>query len=147
LEAAPTHVFDGGAAGSVQPIVKSGASQSRFMLAGGHARLPAIALGGYFLEMAMRKFLLAAVVSTACISGAQALEQTGTIISIDAAAKTFVCEWKDKSWTYRTTDKTSFRNRGKNGTFSDLKSGVRVNVGYHTDDKGRIADWINIEER
>lgn len=97
----------------------------------------------------MRKFLLAAVLSTACIIGAQAKdkEQTGTIVSIDEAAKTFVCKWEDKSWTYRTTDKTSFRNAGKKGAFSDLKSGVRVNVGYHADDKGRIADWVNIEKR
>jgi phosphoenolpyruvate-protein kinase (PTS system EI component) len=98
----------------------------------------------------MHKAIIALVFSLAfLVSGysAYAEEQTGTIISIDDAAKTFVCEWKDKSWTYRTTDKTSFRERGKNGAFSDLKTGVRVNVGYHADDKGRIADWVNIEQR
>lgn len=102
---------------------------------------------GFFREMTMRKVLMAAVLSTAFVVSAQAKQQTGTIISIDDGAKSFVCEWKDKSWTYRTTGKTSFRVRGKNGAFSDLKSGVRVNVGYHTDDKGRIADWVNIEQR
>ena len=95
----------------------------------------------------MRKALMAVVLSTAFVVSAHAEEQTGTIISINDGAQTFVCEWKDKSWTYRTTDKTSFRIHGKNGAWSDLKAGVRVNVGYHTDDKGRIADWINIEER
>ncbi len=95
----------------------------------------------------MRKVLMAAVLSTAFVVSAQAKQQTGTIISIDDGAKSFVCEWKDKSWTYRTTGKTSFRVRGKNGAFSDLKAGVRVNVGYRTDDKGRIADWVNIEQR
>ena len=95
----------------------------------------------------MRKALIAVVLSSAFVVSAQAKEQTGTIVSIDGGAKTFVCEWKDKSWTYRTTEKTAFRLRGKNGTFSDLKAGVRVNVGYHTDDKGRIADWVNIEKR
>jgi hypothetical protein len=98
-------------------------------------------------RMAMRKVLMAAILSTACVLSANAKEQTGTIVSIDNGAKTFVCEWKDKSWTYRTTSKTSFRLSGKTGTFSDLKAGVRVNVGYHTDDKGRIADWVNIEKR
>jgi hypothetical protein len=97
--------------------------------------------------MTMRKVLMAAVLSTAFVVSAQAKQQTGTIISIDDGAKSFVCEWKDKSWTYRTTGKTSFRVRGKSGAFSDLKAGVRVNVGYHTDDKGRIADWVNIEQR
>ncbi len=95
----------------------------------------------------MRKVLMAAVLSTACIVSAVAKEQTGTIISIDNAAKTFVCEWKDKSWTYRTTDKTSFRKSGRDATFADLTAGVRVNVGYHTDDKGRVADWVTIEKR
>ena len=95
----------------------------------------------------MRKALMAVVLSTAFMVSAHAEEQTGTIISINDSAQTFVCEWRDKSWTYRTTDKTSFRIHGKNGTWSDLKEGVRVNVGYHTDDKGRIADWVNIEER
>ena len=95
----------------------------------------------------MRKILMAAILSTACVLSAEAKEQTGTIVSIDDSAKTFVCEWKDKSWTYRTTGKTSFRKSGKTGAFSDLKAGVRVNVGYHTDDKGRIADWVNIEKR
>jgi hypothetical protein len=95
----------------------------------------------------MRKALLAVVLSSAFVVSAHAKEQTGTIISIDEGAKTFVCEWKDKSWSYRTTPKTGFRVGGKNGAFSDLKAGVRVNVGYHTDGKGRIADWVNIEKR
>lgn len=95
----------------------------------------------------MRKVLMAAILSTACILSANAKEQTGTIISIDGGAKTFVCKWADKTWMYRTTDKTSYRKSGKTGAFSDIKAGVRVNVGYHTDDKGRIADWVNIEKR
>jgi hypothetical protein len=95
----------------------------------------------------MRKTLFAIVLATASVIGAHAEEQTGTIVSTDDANKTFVCEWKDKSWTYRITDKTTFRAGGKTGGFSDLKAGVRVNVGYHTDDKGRIADWVNIEQR
>ena len=106
-----------------------------------------IAEAGVLREMTMRKALMAAVLSTAFVVSAHAKEQTGTIVSINDGANSFVCEWKDKSWTYRTTDKTSFRVRGKNGAFSDLKAGVRVNVGYHTDDKGRVADWVNIEQR
>lgn len=95
----------------------------------------------------MRKALMAVVLSSAFVVGSYAKEQTGTIISIDEGAKTFVCKWEDKTWNYRTTPKTAFRVKGKNGTFSDIKAGVRVNVGYHTDDKGRIADWVNIEQR
>jgi hypothetical protein len=95
----------------------------------------------------MRKALMAVVLSSAFVVGAHAKEQTGTIVSTDEGAKTFVCKWEDKTWSYRTTPKTAFRVKGKNGTFSDIKAGVRVNVGYHTDDKGRIADWVNIEQR
>jgi len=97
----------------------------------------------------MHKAIIAPVFSLAFLVSAYAEEQTwtGNIISIDDAAKTFVCEWKDNSWTYRTTDKTGYRVGGKDGAFSDLKVGVRVNIGYDTDDKGRVAKWVNIEPR
>jgi hypothetical protein len=95
----------------------------------------------------MRKALIAATLSAAFVVSAYAKEQKGSIMSIDDAAKTFVCEWHKNNWTYKTTDKTAFRVRGKNGTWSDLKAGVRVNVGYHLVGKDRVADWVNIEQR
>ena len=95
----------------------------------------------------MHKILMAAALSAALVVSASAREQTGTIVSIDDMAKTFVCEWNKNNWTYKTTDKTAFRVRGRNGTWSDLKAGVRVNVGYHLVGKERVADWVNIEQR
>jgi hypothetical protein len=90
----------------------------------------------------MRKVLIAAVLSAAFLAPATAKEQRGTITAVDDAAKTFVCQWGKKDWTYKTTDKTGFRIRGKDGTWSDLKTGARVNVGYHVVGEERVADWI-----
>jgi hypothetical protein len=71
-------------------------------------------------------------------------EQRGTIISIDDAAKTFVCQWGTKDWTYKTTKKTGIRISNRDGSWSDLKTGARVNVGYHTVGEDRVADWVVI---
>ena len=95
----------------------------------------------------MRKMFIAAALSAAFVTTAVAKQQGGTIISIDDAAKTFVCEWNKNNWTYKTTAKTSFRTAGKSGSFSDLKPGVRVNVGYHLVGKDRVADWVTINVR
>jgi hypothetical protein len=95
----------------------------------------------------MRRILIAAALSAAFVVSANAKQQGGTIMSIDDAAKTFVCEWQKNNWTYKTTDKTGFRIHGKSGTWSDLKTGVRVNVGYHLVGKDRVADWVTIEQR
>ena len=93
----------------------------------------------------MRKALIAAAaLSAAFLATADAKEQRGVIMAMDGAAKTFVCQWNKKEWTYKTTDKTGFRISGKDGTWSDLKTGARVNIGYHMDGKERIADWIVI---
>jgi hypothetical protein len=73
--------------------------------------------------------------------------QTGTIIGVNPLARTFICEWNKKNWTYQTTDKTSFRTRGAAATLADLKVGTRVNVGYRTVDNQRVADWVIIEQR
>ncbi len=93
----------------------------------------------------MRKALIvAAALTAASIATADAKEQRGVIMAMDSAAKTFVCQWNKKEWTYKTTDKTGFRISGKDGTWSDLKTGARVNIGYHMDGNERIADWIVI---
>jgi hypothetical protein len=94
----------------------------------------------------MRKILLAAALSGALAATAGAAEQTGTIISVDAAAKSFVCKWQDKTWNYATTDKTTYRLKGKAAAFADIKPGTRVNVGYRTVGGGRVADWVTIEQ-
>jgi hypothetical protein len=57
----------------------------------------------------MRRVLIAAALSAALLTTADAKEQRGTIISIDDAAKTFVCQWGTKDWTYKTTKKTGIR--------------------------------------
>jgi hypothetical protein len=95
----------------------------------------------------MRKVLIAAALSAAflaTLTTADAKEQRGIIMAMDNAAKTFVCQWNKKEWTYKTTDKTGFRISGKDGSWSDLKTGARVNIGYHMIGDQRVADWIMI---
>jgi hypothetical protein len=57
----------------------------------------------------MRKLLIAAAFSAAFMSGAQALEQGGTVLSVDEASKTFTCHWGVMDKTYKTTEKTVIR--------------------------------------
>jgi hypothetical protein len=98
----------------------------------------------------MRKALLVGVVSVifAMTGNVRAAEQkTGTIVGLDGAAKTFICQWGGEDRTYKTTDKTVFRVGTKNGTWSDLKLGERVNIFYRVVGTDRIADRVTIEKR
>src|SRR5262245_37718937 len=91
---------------------------------------------------AMRRVSIAAALSVALLATADAKEQRGTIISVDDAAKTFVCQWGTKDWTYKTTKKTGIRISNRDGGWSDLKTGARVNVGYHTVGEDRVAELV-----
>ena len=78
----------------------------------------------------MRKMLTAVIAfamfgMTADASAAQ--RKTGTITSLDDASKTFICQWGGEDRSYKTTDKTVFRVGTKEGAWSDLKLGERVN--------------------
>ena len=97
----------------------------------------------------MLKALMVAVLSAVFIVTANAKDakQTGTIITVDDAAKTFICQWGGKDITYKTTDKTVFKAGGKDGALSDLKDGVRVTILYHIVDKDRVADRVTVEKR
>jgi hypothetical protein len=97
----------------------------------------------------MLKALMMAVLSALFIVTANAKDakQTGTIISVDDAAKTFICQWGGKDITYKTTDKTVFRVGGKDGALSDLKLGVRVSILYSVVDKDRVANRVTVEKR
>ena len=92
----------------------------------------------------MRAALIAMVLTAGLLVSSDAREQTGTIISIDEANKSFICKWQTNNWTYKTTDKTVFRVGGKTGSWSDLKVNVRVNVGFHMVGNDRVADWVSI---
>ena len=74
------------------------------------------------------------------------LKQTGTIISVDTAAKTFICKWQTNNWVYQVSDKTVFRQKGKSVDFSDLKLDSRVSMTFHMDGKQRVADIVTIEQ-
>jgi len=74
------------------------------------------------------------------------LKQTGTIISVDAAAKTFICKWQTNNWTYKVSDKTVFRTKGKPADFADLKLDSRVSMTFHMEEKQRVADIVTIEQ-
>jgi len=75
-----------------------------------------------------------------------ALKQNGTIISVDTAAKTFVCKWQTNDWVYKATDKTVFRAKGKTVDFADLKLNSRVSMTFHMDGKQRVADLVTIQQ-
>ena len=97
----------------------------------------------------MRKALMLAMVSAslALTASAWAAEQTGKIISLDPVAKTFICQWGGEDRFYKTTDKTVFRVGTKNGDWSNLKMGDRVNIFYRMANKERIAERVVIEQR
>src|SRR5262249_51105009 len=98
----------------------------------------------------MRKTLLAAVLSTmfTMTADVRAAEQkTGTIVSLDAAAKTFICQWGAECRSNKTPEKTEFPVGTKNGAWSDLKMGDRVNILYRVVEKDRDDDRVTIEKR
>ena len=96
-------------------------------------------------KIAMLAFLTM-VAMTASASAAQQ-RKTGTIVALDAGAKTFICHWGGEDRTYKTTDKTVFRVGSKNGAWSDLKMGERVNILYRVVGSDRVADRVVIEKR
>jgi hypothetical protein len=99
----------------------------------------------------MRRMLMGLVVcaSVAMTTDAWAAQQrkTGTIVSLDPAAKTFICQWGGEDRAYKTTDRTVFRVGTKDGTWTDLKLGERVNILYRVVGKDRVADRVTIEKR
>jgi hypothetical protein len=92
----------------------------------------------------MRKMLIAAVCAALVAGNASALEQGGKIVSVDDAGKTFTCHWGVMDKTYKTTDKTVFRIGQKDGSWSDLKVGATVHVGYHPVGEDRLAYKVEI---
>ena len=99
----------------------------------------------------MRKLLTIAVLAiftaTAPAWAAKQERKTGTIVKLDDGAKTFICHWGGEDRTYKTTDKTVFRVGQKNGGWSDLKMGERVNILYRVVGSDRVADRVVIEKR
>ena len=92
----------------------------------------------------MRRVVIAAAFSAAFMVAAQALEQGGTIISIDEANKAFTCHWGVMDETYKTTEKTVIRVGQKDGTWSDLKVGASVHVSYHPVGDDRVAYKVEV---
>src|SRR5215211_3228275 len=98
----------------------------------------------------MRKTLMVAVVSATFAMTANvwaAERKTGTIVSLDNATKTFICQWGGEDRAYKTTAKTVFRVGTKNGAWSDLQLGERVNILYRVVGADRVADRVTIEKR
>lgn len=97
----------------------------------------------------MRKILVvvASILFAMTADAWAAQRKTGTIVSLDEATKTFVCQWGGEDRTYKTTENTVFRIGTKSGAWSDLKMGERVNILYRTVGKDRIADRVTVEKR
>jgi len=71
--------------------------------------------------------------------------RVGTITAINDQAKSFMCDWQGKSWTYGTTDKTAFWLGKSKGSWADLKMGAVVQVSYHLVHGQRVADAVRIQ--
>jgi hypothetical protein len=61
------------------------------------------------------------------------------------SGKSFICDWKGKSWTYGTTDKTAFWVGKTKGSWADLKMGSVVQVKYHRGHGQRVADTVRVQ--
>jgi hypothetical protein len=94
--------------------------------------------------MAMCKALIAAVFSVVFAVNANAAEQGGVLVSVDRASKTFTVHWATADRTYKASDKMVIRVGQKKGTWSDLKIGATVNVGYHPVGENRVAYEVEI---
>lgn len=92
----------------------------------------------------MHKALIAVAFSAVFLVDATALEQGGIIVSVDGASNTFTVHWGIADRTYKTTDRTVFRVGQRMGTWSDLKIGATVHVGYHPVGKDRVAYKVEI---
>ena len=92
----------------------------------------------------MHKALIAVAFSVVFLVDAIALEQGGIIVSVDGANNTFTVHWGIADKTYKTTDRTVFRFGQRMGTWSDLKIGATVHVGYHPVGKDRVAYKVEI---
>ena len=93
----------------------------------------------------MRKMLIAVAFAAVFTGSANALEQGGTIVSVDDGSKTFTCHWGVMDKTYKTTDKTVFRVGQKDGEWSDVKVGASVYVAYHPVGDDRVAYKVEIK--
>ena len=97
----------------------------------------------------MRKMLVivASIMFAMTADASAAQRKTGTIVSLDEAAKTFICQWGGEDRAYKTTTNTVFRVGNKSGAWSDLKLGERVNILYRVVGKDRVADRVTVEKR
>jgi Cu/Ag efflux protein CusF len=92
----------------------------------------------------MRKALIAALFSAVFTVNANAMEQGGVIVSVDRASKTFTVRWATADRTYIANDKMVIRVGEKKGTWSDLKTGTKVNISFHPVDGKRVAYDVQI---
>lgn len=73
-------------------------------------------------------------------------DATGTILSVDSGASTFVLHTSAGDVTVATNDSTIFRKRGKAAAFTDLAAGARVEVkGTVQGDGSILAQEVTID--
>jgi hypothetical protein len=72
-------------------------------------------------------------------------EVTGSVVSVDAVAKTFVVSTDSGNVTVTTTDSTKFTKDGAAATFADLAAGLHVDVEGTMTAAGLTADEVDIE--
>jgi hypothetical protein len=84
----------------------------------------------------------------------------GTVTKVDQKARTFTVHWTTKAVshhgmasgyagtsrerTFKTTDKTTYLVGSAKGSWSDIQTGVLVNVKAHAQGSDRVADVVQI---
>jgi len=72
-------------------------------------------------------------------------EVSGTVLSVDAAAKSFVVDTASGPVTVTTSSATTFKKSGMSATFSDLAAGQRVDAEGTMSGGAFVADEVEIE--
>jgi hypothetical protein len=72
-------------------------------------------------------------------------EVTGSVVSVDAIAKSFVVSTGTGNVTVTTTGSTKFTKNGAAATFSDVAAGLHVDVEGTTSATSFVADEVEIE--
>jgi hypothetical protein len=70
--------------------------------------------------------------------------RTGLIAAVDVRARSFICRWRGRRWTFVTTGDTVFRRGPESASFAALKVGERVAVRYRTVAGRLIAQTVVI---
>ena len=80
------------------------------------------------------------------VKTAETVRIEGTVVSVDAAAKTLIIKEKAGDITITVNDKTVIKSGTYKKTLADIIAGTKVMVKYTVVDAAKIAEKIKIED-